>query len=170
MSEIFSTVSGFFVRLRSHERKTFRRFLDLHEDSTRVDSKSVMLYDLLNTKPHLEEEDVMRIIYGKAENIQLSAFQKLLERFRDKLYEANFLDVNLYRSEINSPYFRGLMETKKLIGISYNIIARGVSEKEMLRILNRGIKLSLKFELYDELIVFLNLKFLLNSGFSNSSS
>jgi len=168
MSEIFSTVSGFFNRLRSHERKTFRRFLDLHEDSSQVDSKSVLLYDLLNENPNVEEEDAVNKIYGKSSDDQLSAFHKLLERFRDKMYESNFLDVNLYRSEINSPYFMGLMETKKLIGISYNIIARGVSEKEMLRILNRGIKLSLKFELYDELIVFLNLKFLLNSGFSKS--
>ncbi len=168
MSEIFSTVTGFFGRLRSHERKTFRRFLDLHEDSSQVDSKSVSLYDLLNDKPELEEEEVMVKLYGKNVSDQTSAFHKLLERFRDKMYEANFLDVNLYRSEINSPYFMGLMETKKLVGIAYNVIARGVSEKEMLRILNRGIKLSLKFELYDELIVFLNLKFLLNSGFSKS--
>ena len=139
MSEIFSTVSGFFNRLRSHERKTFRRFLDLHEDSSQVDSKSVLLYDLLNEDPNVEEEDAVQKIYGKSSDDQLSAFHKLLERFRDKMYESNFLDVNLYRSEINSPYFMGLMETKKLIGISYNIIARGVSEKEMLRILNREL-------------------------------
>ena len=168
MSEIFSTVSGFFGRLRSHERKTFRRFLDLHEDSSQVDSKSVLLYELLNNQSDIDEEVVMKKLYGNSADEQNAAFQKLLERFRDKMYEANFLDVNLYRSEINSPYFMGLMETKKLIGISYNIIARGVSEKEMLRILNRGVKLALKFELYDELIVFLNLKFLLNSGLSKS--
>lgn len=166
MSEIFLSVSGFFNRLRSHERKTFRRYLDLHEDSTLVDSKSVLLFDLLNKTSECEEEEVRKKLYGKDSSDFLTAFQKLLERFRDKMYEANFLDVNLYRSEFNSPYFMGLMEVKKLVGISYNIIARGVSEKEMLRLLNRGIKLSLKFELYDELIVFLNLKFLLNSGFS----
>ena len=68
MSEIFSTVSGFFTRLRSHERKTFRRFLDLHEDSSQVDSKSVLLYDLLNENPNIDEEDAVLglLVHGSA--------------------------------------------------------------------------------------------------------
>jgi hypothetical protein len=162
MNEILKNTQSFFSRLRSHERKTFRRFLELHEDGSLTQSKSLKLFDILNTDKEYSESEIQRKLYGNVK-VESRTFSKLIERFREKMYESNFLDVNLYREEVNSPYFMGLMEAKKLIGLSYNIAARGVGNKEMVRILKRGVQLSEKFELYDEWICFLNLKFLLNA-------
>jgi hypothetical protein len=163
MNEILRNAKSFFLRLRSHERKSFRRFLELHEDGSLTQSKSLKLFDLLSANNDLTESENQKKIYGHS-NVEQRTFTKLIERFREKMYESNYLDVNLYREDVNSPYFMGLMEAKKLIGISYNVAARGVSNKEMIRILKRGISLSEKFELYDEWICFLNLKFLLNAS------
>lgn len=163
MNEILRNTKSFFSRLRSHERKTFRRFLELHEDGSLTQSKSLKLFDLLNSNNDYTESEIQQKLYGKT-NIEPRTFTKLIERFREKMYESNYLDVNLYREDVNSPYFMGLMEAKKLIGLSYNVAARGVSNKEMIRILKRGVSLSEKFELYDEWICFVNLKFLLNAS------
>jgi hypothetical protein len=163
MNEILKNTQSFFSRLRSHERKTFRRFLELHEDGSLTQSKSLKLFDVLNSEKEYSESEIQVKLYGKVK-VDKSTFNKLVERFREKMYESNYLDVNLYREDVNSPYFMGLMEAKKLVGLSYNIAARGVGNKEMIRILKRGISLSEKFELYDEWICFLNLKFLLNAS------
>lgn len=163
MNEILKNTQSFFSRLRSHERKTFRRFLELHEDGSLTQSKSLKLFDVLNSEKEYTESEIQVKLYGKVK-VDKSTFNKLVERFREKMYESNYLDVNLYREDVNSPYFMGLMEAKKLVGLSYNIAARGVGNKEMIRILKRGISLSEKFELYDEWICFLNLKFLLNAS------
>ena len=163
MNEILKNTKSFFSRLRSHERKTFRRFLELHEDGSITQSKSLKLFDLLSANYDLTEDELQKKIYGHSK-VEPRTFTKLIERFREKMYESNYLDVNLYREDVNSPYFMGLMEAKKLIGLSYNVAARGVSNKEMIRILKRGVSLSEKFELYDEWICFVNLKFLLNAS------
>lgn len=163
MNEIFKNTKSFFLRLRSHERKTFRRFLELHEDGNLTQSKSLKLFDLLSANNDLTDIDIKNKIYGNSK-VEQRTFIKLIERFREKMYEANYMDINLYREDVNSPYFMGLMEAKKLIGLSYNVAARGVTNKEMTRILKRGIVLSEKFELYDEWICFINLKFLLNAS------
>lgn len=163
MNEILKNTKSFFSRLRSHERKTFRRFLELHEDGSITQSKSLKLFELLSVNNDLTEDELQIKIYGHSK-IEPGTFTKLIERFREKMYESNYLDVNLYREDVNSPYFMGLMEAKKLIGLSYNVAARGVSNKEMIRILKRGVTLSEKFELYDEWICFVNLKFLLNAS------
>ena len=163
MNEILKNTKSFFSRLRSHERKTFRRFLELHEDGSLTQSKSLKLFDLLSVNYDLTEDELQKKIYGHSK-VEPRTFTKLIERFREKMYESNYLDVNLYREDVNSPYFMGLMEAKKLIGLSYNVAARGVSNKEMIRILKRGVSLSEKFELYDEWICFINLKFLLNAS------
>jgi hypothetical protein len=163
MNEILKNTQSFFLRLRSHERKTFRRFLELHEDASLTQSKSLKLFDLLSADNALTETEIQKKIYGNSK-VEQQTFNKLVERFREKMYESNYLDVNLYREDTNSPYFMGLMEVKKLIGISYNVAARGVNNKEMIRILKRGLSLSEKFELYDEWICFINLKFLLNAS------
>ncbi|MFM7015587.1 MAG: hypothetical protein ACKOX3_04595 [Bacteroidota bacterium] len=162
MNEILKNTQSFFSRLRSHERETFRRFLELHEDGSMTQSKSLKLFDVLNANKEYTDQEIFRKLYGN-EKVEPRTFTKLVERFREKMYESNYLDVNLYREDVNSPYFMGLMEAKKLIGLSYNIAARGVGNKEMIRLLKRGISLSEKFELYDEWICFLNLKFLLNA-------
>ena len=163
MNQILKNTQSFFSRLRSHERKTFRRFLELHEDGNLTQSKSLKLFDIFNSDKEYSESDIQSKLYGK-NKVEKSTLNKLLERFREKMYESNYLDVNLYREDVNSPYFMGLMEAKKLVGLSYNIAARGVENKEMVRVLKRGIQLSQKFELYDEWICFLNLKFLLNAS------
>ena len=163
MNEILKNTKSFFSRLRSHERKTFRRFLELHEDGSITQSKSLKLFDLLSANYDLTEDELQKKIYGHSK-VEPRTFTKLIERFREKMYESNYLDVNLYREDVNSPYFMGLMEAKKLVGLSYNVAARGVTNKEMIRILKRGVSLSEKFELYDEWICFVNLKFLLNAS------
>ncbi len=163
MNEILKNTQSFFMRLRSHEKKSFRRFLELHEDGSLTQSKSLKLFDILNTDKEFSEADIKYKLYGQSQ-VEQRTFIKLVERFREKMYESNYLDVNLYREDVNSPYFMGLIEAKKMIGVSYSIASRGVANKEMLRILKRGIMLSEKFELYDEWICFLNLKFLLNAS------
>ena len=113
MNEILKNTQSFFLRLRSHERKTFRRFLELHEDASLTQSKSLKLFDLFSANNDLTEIEIQKKIYGNSK-VEQRTFNKLVERFREKMYESNYLDVNLYREDTNSPYFMGLMEVKKL--------------------------------------------------------
>lgn len=159
MSDLFFTVINYYKRMRTHEVKCYKRFLELNEEGDPSKSKSLILLKILEAKKSLSEEESIKRIYGENSQKNKLAFRKLLERFRDKMYDSNFLDSNLFRSEFNSPYYMAIMESKKLIGIAYNVISRGVSLKETNRLLNKGLSISQDFEFYDEVINFLNIKF-----------
>lgn len=146
--------------MRTHEVKCFKRFLELNEEGDPSKSKSLILLKILEAKKLLLEEEAIIKIYGENSQKNKLAFRKLLERFRDKMYESNFLDSNLYRSEYNSPFYMAIMESKKLIGVAYNVISRGVSVKEINRLINKGLSISQEFEFFDEVINFLNIKFI----------
>jgi len=160
MSDLFSTVINFYKRMRTHEVKCFKRFLELNEEGDPAKSKSLLLLKILDAKKGLSEEESIIKIYGANSRSNKLAFRKLLERFRDKMYESNFLDGNLYRREFNSPYFMAILETKKLVGLAYNVISRGVSLKETNRLINKGLSIAQEFEFFDEVLNFLNIKFI----------
>jgi len=155
----FLIIKNFFERMYSHERKTFKRFLLLNS-ANEYNSRSVQLFELFEKYAEENVEAVIFInkIYKKTDKNNSDSFRKLLERFRDKMYESHFLDINIYKEEFSSPYFIAIMEVKKLIGLSYSIMSKGIPKSEALRILNRGLFVSNKFEFFDEYLIFLKLK------------
>jgi len=65
MNEIFKNTQSFFSRLRSNERKTFRRFLELHEDGSLTQSKSLKLFDILNSERNIPRVKCKQKFTGK---------------------------------------------------------------------------------------------------------
>jgi hypothetical protein len=157
--ENFDLIRSFFNRLFPYEKKTLRRFLLLNEPERGI-SKSLKLFLLFEKKSFSEanEADFVKKLYGKTDKNNVEAFRKLLVRFRDKMYESNFLDVNIKQKENSSPYFSASLEVKKLVGVSRNVISKGIPLWEINRLVNRGISIARQFEFYDELIIFLKLK------------
>ncbi len=155
----FLIIKNFFDRMYSYERKTFKRFLLLN-GSIEDNSRSIQLFQLFEKYIGNEANQNLFIekIYKKSDKNNSDSFRKLIERFRDKMYESHFLDINIYKEDFSSPFFMAIMEVKKLVGLSYSIMSKGVPKSEAIRILNRGILLSKKFEFFDELLIFLKLK------------
>jgi hypothetical protein len=126
---------------------------------------SIKLFEFLLERPKSEPDDAIIFLYGELNENNISAFRKLLERFRDRMYESHCLDINIYNKEVASEYFAGIMETKKMLAIITGVVARGVTLKEEVRLCNKGINIAKKFEQFDELIILLKLK-LIRVGFN----
>ncbi len=149
-------VHNFFDRLLSYEKKTLKRFISLHENEST--NKALELFNMLESAKTINEEQFIKVIYEEVNASTKESFRKLVERFREKMYESNGLDINIYNKKFASPFYAGIMEVKKLVPLVYHVISRGVPIDEINRLLNRGIYLSNKFEFYDENVIFLKLK------------
>lgn len=154
---------NFYDRLQTHEKKTFRRFIQLKIKEGEHNFMSQFL-ELISSRPEEEEEFFITQLYGAVDENNSNAFRKLLERFIDKMYESLLLDVNIYNTKFTSVFYMNVIELRKLISIIHVVMARGVPSKEMNRLINRGITLSQRFEKYEELLIFLQFK-LLQAGF-----
>src|SRR5689334_3000142 len=96
-----TTLSGFknlIKKLKREEIKSLIKFLRYYQDS-REDSKgkSLQLVEAVISDPVCTAKDLQILIYGK-ENYH--AFNKLLNRTKDKIYEVLLFDQNL-----SKPYY-----------------------------------------------------------------
>ncbi len=142
------------------ERKVFKRFIRLFENDEAVHSLSIKLYDLLlkygGTK---DEEFFISKLYGNVNERANESFRKLLDRFRDKLYESMILDTNILNASYYIDVVSATLQAKKNTAVIYAVLLRGVSINEKKRLLNQAINQCKEFELFDELVIFLKLYF-----------
>jgi tetratricopeptide (TPR) repeat protein len=142
--------------MHSEERATMRNFLTSFDSrGERFNSKSVKLFDLLSESPDgMSEREVEFFIYGKRST---AAFSRLLIRFRDKLLESLFLDVNIHRESSYSPQFRYLFDVRKRTSYAQVLIGRGQQELAFF-LYDACIEHCEKYEYYDEILILYRLK------------
>ncbi|NNF01082.1 MAG: hypothetical protein HKN22_00210 [Bacteroidia bacterium] len=147
--------------MKKEEIKSFRKFLNLHEEGSDGNKlKSVILLEaILDETDHslLDEKVLCEKLYGDAGDKSHRTFQKLLLRFKDKLYETLLLDLNLFRKDSYDELTIALSEVRKFL-LLVNILRFRTSDEEMERLFDRIITKSKQYELYDELIQALELK------------
>ncbi len=142
------------------ERKVFKRFLRLFENDEASHSLAIQLYELIikygNSK---EEVFFIQKLYENVNEKTSESFRKLLDRFRDKLYESMILDTNILNTSYYIDVVSSTLQVKKNNAVIYAILLRGVSINEKKRLLNQTISQCKEFELFDELVIFLKLYF-----------
>jgi len=140
------------------ELKTFSAYLRAFDPGTgNYRSKSFQLLELLKKKTEWTEEGLCAKIYGNNQSKSKQSFKRLLSRFKAKLYECLTLDVNIYRPGKFTELTQYRAEILKIT--LYNSVLRGkVSNKEFLKMVERGITIAKEFELYHELVNLLSIK------------
>ncbi|HYV55371.1 MAG TPA: hypothetical protein VE933_12365 [Chitinophagaceae bacterium] len=149
-----STIKNLISKLKREELKSLFKYLRYYQDSnTASKGKAIQLLEILIERPELTSKDVQIAIYGK-ENYQ--AFNKLLSRTKDKIYEVLLFDQNLAK-----PYYsdrnRVVFEIRKKLVQSEVLYLRGMTD-ELASFQNKIISKAKDYELYDSLIQALQAK------------
>ena len=152
-------VHDFFHSLIPTEKSVFRNMLRLFDvERGTKGGLSVKLFNLLKKETELKEETFyIKQLYGKTDSKSSEAFRKLIERFRDKMYESVILDINQGKPGIFTKLVASQVEMRKMLSIFWLIMIRGISIPEKKRIYNKVFKICYEYELFDELVIFLKL-------------
>src|SRR5690349_339123 len=141
-------------KLKKEELKSLLKFLRYYKDSKKeYKNKSLHLIEAVISDPLCTTKDLQILLYGK-ENYQ--AFNKLLNRTKDKIYEVLLFDQNLskpYYSERN----RIVFEIRKKLVQSEILYLRGIND-DLEGFQNKIIAKGLEYEIYDSLIEALQAK------------
>src|SRR5574338_478830 len=96
----FDIVKDLVSKCKREEIKSFRSFLTAFDSGTgKHRGKSLKLLNYLVAKRNYHEHDVCLKIYGAFDKRSQQAFNRLLNRFKSKLYECLCLDINVYRDD-----------------------------------------------------------------------
>jgi hypothetical protein len=149
-----NTIKNLIGKLKSEEFKSLVKYLRYYQDS-RLESrgKSLKLVELVKEHPDINSKDLQFLLYGR-ENY--TAFNKLLHRTKDKIYEVILFDQNLsktYYSERN----RVVFDIRKKLVQSEVLYLRGMNE-DLENLHNKIISKAKDFEVYDSLIEALQAK------------
>jgi len=148
----FEILKDLLKKCRNDEIKSIRAFLGIFYDqeSNKV-NKSLKLLDCFLSKKNLNEDEVCFIIYSNSNKKSKEAFKRLVNRFKNKVYECLCLDVNVYRGESLSELSQYRLELRKLI--IYFFVLRGrLLNQEFIRLIDRAVFIGKKYELYYDLV------------------
>lgn len=137
------------------ERKVFKRFLTIYEDSSNSIKSSKLLELLLNNGNNSDESFFIKELYDSVNTSNAEAFRKMLERFRDKIYECSILDVNINRKDRYPKAIAATLDARKMLSSILATLIKGIPLTERKRLIGLGLKLCREYELYDELIILL---------------
>jgi hypothetical protein len=152
-------VHDFFRGLKPTEKSILRNMLQLFDiEAGSKGNLSMVLFNLLKKNETLREDEYyIKSIYKKIDSKSKEAFRKLVERFRDKMYESLILDVGLGKPGVFVKVVQSQVEVRKNLAVILIVFIKGIPSIERKRILNRVIKICYDFELYDEVCIFLKM-------------
>lgn len=151
-------ITDLFKKCRKEELKIFRSYLKAFDPGTgKFRSKSYILFELINKNKFQTEEEFCKKIYGKIDKNSLQAFNRLLNRFKSKLYECLTLDINVYRQDSFADVTQYKIELRKL-AIYFTALRGRLINQEFVRLMERAIYIAKKHEFYYEIISLLNAK------------
>jgi len=143
-----SSFKNLIDQLKREELKSLLKFLRYYQDSgDESKGKGLQLVEAVMSDSSYTTKDLQNLLYG-GENYQ--AFNKLLNRTKDKIYEVLLFDQNLskhYYSERN----RVVFEIRKKLVQSEILYLRGMND-DLEKFQNRIISKALEYEIYDSLI------------------
>jgi hypothetical protein len=149
-----SSFKSLIEKLKREELKSLLKFLRYYQESgDDTKGKSIQLVEAVISDPTCSVKDLQIELYGK-ENY--NAFNKLLNRTKDKIYEVLLFDQNLskpYYSERN----RIVFDIRKKLVQSEILYLRGMNE-DLEGFQNKIIHKALQYEIYDSLIEALQAK------------
>ncbi|MEO8087188.1 MAG: hypothetical protein ABI763_10235 [Bacteroidota bacterium] len=149
-----NNLKSIIFKLKREEVKSLIKFQRYYQDSTdKSNGKAIQLVENILTDPQCTAKDIQVGLYGR-ENYH--AFNKLLNRTKDKIYEVLLFDQNLsksYYSERN----RVVFEIRKKLMQSEVLYLRGMTE-ELEAFQNKIISKAKEYEVYDSLIEALQAK------------
>jgi hypothetical protein len=149
-----NTIKNLVSKLKREELKSLLKYLRYYQDgSGDSKGKGVQLIEAVINEPGCTQKEVQLSLYGK-ENYH--AFNKLLNRTKDKIYEVLLFDQNLskhYYSERN----RVVFEIRKKLLQSEVLYFRGMTD-DLNSFQNKIISRAKEYEIYDSLIEALQAK------------
>ncbi len=158
MIDQLEIVTDLLYKCRKEEIKTFRAYLKvLDSGSSTFRNKSVRVLDVLLKNRNISNEILCEKIYEKVSDKNKVALKRLVNRFKEKLYECLTLDVNIYRVGSYTELTQYKAEMRKLI--LYNTLLGGkVNKQEFFRMVDRTLLIARKYELYHDMINLLMIK------------
>lgn len=149
-----STLKNLIGKMKREEVKSLLKFLRYYQDSQDdTKGKGIQLVEAILSDLECTPRDIQFVLYG-GENYH--AFNKLLNRTKDKIYEVLLFDQNLakpYYSERN----RIVFEIRKKLVQSEILYLRGMTD-ELESFQNKIISKAKEYEVYDSLIEALQAK------------
>jgi hypothetical protein len=142
------------LKLKKREVNSLISFLSSYRRKKNDEfMKSILLVKLLLKKKNHTSNEIQNILYGKK---NYHAFNKLLIRLRHKVREVIILDGHLFSSDYGKRN-AAVFEIRKKLLQSEVMLARGItSEFEDLQ--NKIIKKAKQYEIYDSLVIALQMK------------
>lgn len=149
-----SAIKSLIDKLKREEVKSLLKFLRYYQDTEdESKGKGTQLVENIISDPGCTAKDLQLDLYGK-ENYH--AFNKLLNRTKEKIYEVLLFDQNLAK-----PYYsnrnRIVFEIRKKLLQSEILLLRGMTD-EFENFLNKIISKAKEYEVYDSLIEALQTK------------
>jgi hypothetical protein len=158
-----SSFKSLIGKLKREEIKSLLKYLRYYQDSKdESKGKGIQLVESVISDPTCSFKDLQIVLYGK-ENYH--AFNKLLNRTKDKIYEVLLFDQNLtkhYYSERN----RAVFDIRKKLLQSEILLLREIND-DLDAFQNKIISKAKEYEIYDSLIEALHSKqrfMVLNGG------
>jgi len=149
-----NAIKNLINKLKREELKSLLKYLRYYQDSNDESrGKSIQLVEALVADPECTSKDIQISLYG-SENYH--AFNKLLNRTKDKIYEVLLFDQNLskpYYSERN----RVVFDIRKKLVQSEVLFLRGITD-DLEKLQNKIISKAKEYEVYDSLIEALHAK------------
>ena len=158
MIDQLDIVKDLLGKCRKEEIKTFHAYLKaLDPGTSSYRSKSSKLLEIILKKPNLTYDSICLKIYSNLSDKSKTAFKRLINRFKSKLFECLALDVNIYRSGSYTELTQYKAEMRKLI--LYNTLLGGkINRQEFFRMVDRTLLIARKYELYHDMINLLMIK------------
>jgi hypothetical protein len=149
-----NTLRNVLYKLKKEEVKSLLNFLKYHQKQVKDQSmKSIQLVELILSDKNTSSNDLQHILYGELNYV---AFNKLINRLKDKIYEVMLFDANL-SMPLYSERNREVFELRKKLIQSEILFSRGIIDNiEYLQ--NKIIAKAKDYEIYDSLVEALHAK------------
>lgn len=136
-------------RISKDELGVLIQYLNLFSTTNnKKESRIILLLNFLIDNHEADFFQVKEAVFPSGTNL---AFQKIINRLHDKVFESLLLDVNINRIDAYSPNGRAILDIKKL-NAKYKIASGKELYLSTLNFINRIISKAKKYELYSDLI------------------
>ena len=153
MTALFS-LKNILNKLKKEEIKLLINFINLNKKEEKSKKlKTIKFIELLLSNSAYSVTELQILLYGK---INYTAFNKLIRRLKDKIYEILLFDNSLQKS-VSAKRNLTIFNVKKKLIQSEIMFARGIND-ELEIFQNKIIKTAKQYEIYDSLIEALQAK------------
>lgn len=132
----FDLIKHLVKSLKVWEARTFEKFLNAFDDVKSEDSLKMLKAFRTLRSEEMSEEELRNFI---SPNYSKEAFNKMMLRLRDRIYDTLTLDSNLFKPEAYSEQYQKKLHVRKLTSVASIVHGRG--------------NLPLAFELYERIII-----------------